>query len=143
MNRLLSFFLALALAGCSSANYTIDIRDTGARGDGQSDDARAIQKAIDRCSRRGGGTVLLSGGRCYLSGPIELKSDVNFHIDAGTTLLANPDSSIYVLSAFGDNRAEGTMWIYCKDISNLSITGQGTIDGNGIAFMGPEAEDSF
>jgi len=144
MRRLVSLALALALVACQSADPSrIDVRKTGAKGDGHSDDAAAIQKAIDRCSSQGGGTVYLGGGRTYLSGPLELKSNVNLFVDAGTTLLANPDESIYHLSAFGKNEAEGMMWIHCKDVENVTISGMGTIDGNAIPFMGEELFDSY
>lgn len=56
---------------------------------------------------------------------------------------ANPDESIYKLSAFGENRGEGMMCIYAKDAKNISITGKGTIHGNGVAFMGKELHDSY
>lgn len=78
-----------------------------------------------------------------MAGPIELKSNIDLHLDAGSVLKANPDESIYRLSAFKENRGEGMMWLHCKDIENLSITGTGTIHGNGIAFMGKELSDSY
>ena len=67
----------------------------------------------------------------------------NLHIEANATLLANPDESIYHLSAFGANEGEGMMWLYANDAENISITGVGTISGNGVAFMGAELEDSY
>ena len=60
-----------------------------------------------------------------------------------STLLANPDESIYTESAFRENRGEGMMWISGKDLKQISITGTGEIDGNGIAFMGKELDDSY
>ncbi|MDE7408061.1 MAG: glycoside hydrolase family 28 protein, partial [Muribaculaceae bacterium] len=56
---------------------------------------------------------------------------------------ANPDESVYTLSAFGDNRGEGMMWLWGKDLNQVSISGTGTIDGNGPAFMGAELDDSY
>jgi len=123
--------------------YTVDVVSYGAKGDGSTDDAPAIQKAIDDCSSCGGGMVVLPSGRTFIAGPLELKSNINLHIEANAVLKANPDESIYHLSAFGKNEGEGMMWIHCKDIENLSITGQGIIDGNGVAFMGAELDDSY
>ncbi len=125
------------------AQVVYDVCRFGALGDGKTDDAVAIQQAIDRCSSEGGGRVLLPANHTFLAGPIQLKSNVELHLQATATLLANPDESIYHLSAFGDNKGEGMMWIYAQHAQNISITGMGTISGNGVAFMGGELDDSY
>ena len=131
------------MASVLPAQTCYDILSFGAKGDGVTDDAMAIQKAIDRCSAEGGGMVLLPRNHVFLSGPIELKSQVELHLEATATLKANPDEGIYRLSAFGENRGEGMLWLWAKDAENISITGKGTIHGNGIAFMGDELGDSY
>ena len=140
-----SVFLSLLLwlVGLSYAQTVYDVTAVGAVGDGKTDDALAIQRAIDRCSAEGGGRVLFPRNHTFLAGPIELKSNVELHLEATATLKANPDESIYQLSAFGENRGEGMLWLYANGAENLSITGRGTIHGNGIAFMGAELEDSY
>ena len=139
---LLAAFLTW-MATCLSAQTSYDILSFGAKGDGMTDDAVAIQKAIDRCSAEGGGVVLLPRNHVFLSGPVELKSNVELHLEATAMLKANPDEGIYRLSAFGENRGEGMLWLWAKDAENISITGKGTIHGNGIAFMGAELSDSY
>ena len=136
---------ALLLCGIefSFAQTVYDVTAAGAVGDGKTDDAKAIQQTIDRCSAEGGGRVLFPRNHTFLAGPIELKSNVELHLEATATLKANPDESIYQLSAFGENKGEGMLWLYANDAENLSITGKGTIHGNGIAFMGKELDDSY
>ena len=133
----------LLVASVAMAQQVYNVCQYGAVGNGKADDATAIQKAIDLCSAEGGGQVLLPANHTFLAGPIQLKSNVNLHIETNATLLANPDESIYHLSAFGANEGEGMMWLYANDAENISITGVGTISGNGVAFMGAELEDSY
>lgn len=120
-----------------------NILDFGAKGDGQTDDAIAIQRAIDACHENKGGRVLLPSGYTFLSGPFNLKSDITFYVQKGATLLANPDEKIYIQSAFRENQGEGTIWIGGENIDNVTLTGDGIIDGNGVAFMGAEQKDAY
>ena len=100
----------LWLTVMSSAAQTVyDVTAAGAIGNGITDDAQAIQRTIDRCSQEGGGRVLLPRNHTFLAGPIELKSNVELYLEATATLKANPDESIYHLSAFGENRGEGML----------------------------------
>ncbi|MCQ2223598.1 MAG: glycoside hydrolase family 28 protein [Bacteroidaceae bacterium] len=140
---ILTLLCLICLTPAVWAERIFNVLEYGAKGDGRTDDATAIQKAIDACTQAGGGQVLLPTGHTFMAGPIELKSNIDLHLDVNATLLANPNEDIYCLSAFGENRGEGMMWLWCKDIENLSITGRGTIDGNGIAFMGKELGDSY
>ncbi len=134
--------LVWVLAVAAQTNV-YNVMNYGASGDGLADDAVALQRAIDECSRQGGGQVLLPSGHTFVAGPVELKSNVDLHLDVNSRLVAHPDEGKYRLSAFKENRGEGMMWLWCRDVQNLSITGQGTIDGNGVAFMGRELDDSY
>ncbi|HNW49678.1 MAG TPA: glycosyl hydrolase family 28 protein [Prolixibacteraceae bacterium] len=121
---------------------TYNITNFGAIGDGKTDNAKAIQQAIDTCTENGGGQVLIPAGT-FMTGPFDLKSNVEFHVSAGATVLANPDEMVYTQSAFKENKGEGSIWMGGKDAVNVTISGQGTIDGNGPAFMGPEEKAAY
>ena len=66
---------------------TLDVTDYGAKADGTTDNTAAIQKAIDECSAKGGGRVLVPGGGAYMTYTLNLKNNVELHIDRGATLL--------------------------------------------------------
>ena len=93
----------------------------------------AINKAIDACSKAGGGRVIVPEGT-WETGAIRLKSHVNLVVEKGATLLFAFDTSLYptVLT-----RWEGLdVWnyspcIYAYEETDVAITGAGTIDGNG------------
>lgn len=119
-----------------------NIIDFGAVADGKTDNAFAIQKAIDTCSGKGGGMVFIPSG-IFMTGPFDLKSYVDFHVSASAVVLANPDEMVYTQSAFKENYEEGSIWIGGKDAEKVSISGQGIMDGNGVAFMGPEEKNAY
>ena len=125
------------------AQETYDPLRFGAKGDGLTDDAVALQNTIDRCAADGGGRVLLRRGHTFMAGPVQLKSNVELYLEATAMLIANPDESIYHLSAFGENRGEGMLWLWAEHAENISIGGKGTIHGNGIRFMGAKLADSY
>ena len=88
---------------------------------------KAIQSAVDECAGMGGGTVWVPAGR-YITGSIELKSFVNLHLEQGAILEGSKNLEDYA-SSF---RNHGI--IYCVDAQQVSITGQGIIDGQGTFF---------
>ncbi len=120
-----------------------NITDFGAVGDGTTDNSKAIQAAIDTCSDKGGGTVLVPSGKVFMTGPFDLKSNINLHLEGNAKILANPDEMVYTKSAFKDNYGEGSIWMGGENAENITISGTGTLDGNGTAFMGPEEKAAY
>jgi unsaturated rhamnogalacturonyl hydrolase len=117
-------------------------RSYGARGDGSTKDTLAIQSAIDACAKDGGGTVRLSAGT-YLSAPIVLKSNITLLLEHGATLLGSPDHADYPANT--EFRAPGLQsLVSATDASNIAITGEGTIDGDGESWwaMARQIKDS-
>ncbi len=134
-----------------------NILDFGAKGDGVTNDAKAIQSAIDSCYNNGGGTVFVPGGHTYMIGSIVLKSYVELHLENGATLKASTDMKDY--ATFESQRSLDTTlkvpsfenceyagkpvnyFIYAKDAEYVSITGYGKIDGSEEIYYGEDMGD--
>ena len=142
MKKYLMILLALLPAFSCSRSTVYDVTRFGAKGDGVTDDAAAIQQAVDRAAENGG-TVVFPAGKTFLSGPVRLRGGVEYRLEPKAVLKAHPDETRYHLSAFGRNEGEGMLWLWAEDEEDIVIDGAGTIDGNGVAFMGEELEDSY
>jgi polygalacturonase len=103
------------------------ITDFGAVPDSKTLCTDFIQRAIDDCSLSGGGKVIVSAGR-FLSGTIFLKNNVNLYLERGAVLLGSTRIEDY----------KPDILIRGQNVENISITGFGTIDGQGDAFWIPE-----
>ena len=133
--------LALCVLGVQAAVAGVyDARDYGAKGDGKTLDHAAINKAIDAANNDGGGQVVLSAGT-YLCGSIRLKSNVELHLAAGAKILAAPaEMKAYDKSEVfgGPEYQDGghtyfhNSLIWAEGQQNVSITGHGMIDGEGL-----------
>jgi len=119
-----------------------NIKDYGAVADGVTLNTAAIQAAIDTCTASGGGKVIIPAGT-WKSGTIWLKENVELHLELGATLLASDNMDDYNdIDAFEQNhrvvKTEG--WVgkhllIALEITDIAITGLGTIDGNCYAFV--------
>lgn len=93
----------------------------------------AIQQAIDAAASDGGGTVVVPAGE-FLTGALFLKSNVELHLSAGAVLKFSDDPKDYpvVHSRWeGVHRKVYASCIYAQNVENISVTGFGTLDGNG------------
>ena len=118
-----------------------DVRNYGAVGDGKTLNTAAIQKAIDDCASKNGGTVLLEDGT-YMTGSIVLRSNVNLHIEQNAVLLGSPNCGDYpekqnLKHVISENlpRTRNASMIFAEECENISITGMGKIDCNGTRFV--------
>ncbi|GAA4321584.1 glycoside hydrolase family 28 protein [Flaviaesturariibacter amylovorans] len=115
---------------------TFAITRFGARADGHSLNTAAINGAIDACSRKGGGVVLVPAG-LWLTGPVELKSNVNLHLAKGALLQFTPDLSQYALVASnweGLPQMRNQSPLSATNAVNIAVTGFGIVDGSGDAW---------
>jgi len=143
MRKLSSNLLLSTLAACASlvaaqpamaaiGSTICNVQSYGAKANGATKDTTSIQHAIDACEAKGGGTVLLPAGT-YLSGPIVLKSNITLKLDKDATLLGSPDFSDY--PQITEFRAPGRQaLVSAKNAHNVSIVGEGTINGNGFGW---------
>ena len=108
----------------------LSVKDYGATGDGKTKDTDAIQQTIERCEMLGGGEVLVPAGN-YLTGALELRSNVLLRLAEGATLNGSPDvKTDYPLRQV---RWEGHFmkayigFISATDAENIGIVGPGKI----------------
>ena len=128
MGKLLLFILIIVVSVTSIRSETYNIKDFGAVGDGKTLNTLAIQKAINKCRDAGGGVVLIPAGT-FISGTIQLFSDINLHLESGAVLKGSEKVSDYYL-----NKIRVGL-IYTENSSNVFITGHGNIDGSGDVFV--------
>ncbi|GEO10145.1 glycoside hydrolase [Segetibacter aerophilus] len=115
---------------------TINIITYGAKADGITLNTKSINAAVTACSKKGGGVVVVPAG-LWLTGPVELKSNVNLHLKKEALLQFTPDFDQYELV---QSNWEGVpQWrnqspLFANNQTNIAITGFGIIDGSGEAW---------
>ncbi len=135
-NKPYSFSNLPKIAKTSFKADTLNILKFGAVSDGLTLNTKSINNAIIACNKRGGGVVLIPKG-LWLSGPIELKSNVNLHLQENSILQFTRDFSQYPLVASNweglpQMRNQSPLW--ATNQQNIAITGKGIIDGAGDAW---------
>jgi polygalacturonase len=136
---------ALLLIVCSSfvimkkntAAKDYDITKYGAKGDSSTSNTKSIQQAIDDCSAKGGGTVVVPKG-IFISGAIFLKKGVSLRVDKGGVLkgsLPQDDYPQIPTRWEGEERVWTSAFINADHTDNITISGEGTIDGSGDLWL--------
>ena len=118
-------------------NRVCNLTQYGGIGDGKTKNTRAFRMTISDCARQGGGKVIVPTGT-WLTGPIQLESNINLVIQKGAQILFTTNYADYLPAVF--SRFEGVEYynysppIYAKNAENIAITGEGSINGQGEKF---------
>jgi polygalacturonase len=118
------------LTGNATAAKVCAVRQYGAEGNGATNDAVAIQKAIDDCSGTYKGIVLMDGGLVYVSSPLILKSHMTLRIVGGTTLAGSTDHADYPDNVEFKDKGKQAL-LAATNAEDVTIDGTGVIDGRG------------
>ncbi len=130
---LLVLIYQLITIGLYASGKSYDITRYGAKGDEKTVNTKFIQKAIDDCSKNGGGIVVIPKGK-FFTGTVLLKDNVTLSMEEGASLLGSTDINDYQLVdpfRTGNGAPMGYCFIGAVNAKNVGITGKGTIDGRG------------
>ncbi len=136
--KLLTGLLMLCVGGFARAEVPVfDVRQHGAVGDGKTHDTTAINKAVKACAAAGGGQVKFPPGK-YLTGTINLESNVTLMLEAGAEIIGTADLEQYQnFNPPGSTPlANRNRWhralVLGVGVENVAIMGPGIINGNKV-----------
>lgn len=115
------------------------ITDFGAVPGGEASNTESFRKAIASCAKAGGGRVVVPKG-LWLTGPIHLESRIGLFLEKDSRVFFSGDFSEYANPVF--SRFEGiefynySPFIYANGAEDISVSGEGTLDGNGGVWKG-------
>lgn len=118
-----AILLVCAATLAAAAPLEFNVEAYGAKGDGRTINTAAFEKAIAAASAAGGGVVLVPSGT-FVSGTIQLRSNITLRVTPAAILKGSADIADYPVRHF----------IYSSQARNVAIDGGGIIDGNGEAF---------
>lgn len=104
------------------------LTEVGGVGDGITLNTEVISKGISKLSKMGGGHLIVPQG-VWLTGPVMLKDNIDLHLEKNAILLFSSDKRLYVDAEGKSSRVDPA--IRASKRKNISITGEGIIDGNG------------
>ena len=127
MKATLPIWVLLMGAHAWGAGPLFNVLDYGARNDGGAPSTEAIRSAIQAAKAAGGGTVYIPAGK-YITGPIELVSNLVLHVEAGATVQFPAERLPYTKGRTQGIETIGPVpLIGGHDLENVSITGRGVI----------------
>ncbi len=108
----------------SFPDNSVVLTDFGGVGNGLELNTEPFRKAISALEKLGGGHLVVPAG-IWLTGPISLKDNIDLHLDRGAVIMATHDRTQHLKGS------KPTTLISASKRTNVAITGEGTIDGNG------------
>ncbi|MBP9031180.1 MAG: glycoside hydrolase family 28 protein [Dysgonomonadaceae bacterium] len=116
--------------------YRVNLLDFGGKSDGITLNTEAFEKAMQDLSQKGGGTLVVPKG-IWFTGPIVFRSNINLHLEKGALILFSPDFDLYplvktVFEGLDTRRCQSP--ISGRNLENIAITGEGSINGSGEAW---------
>ena len=117
-------------------NNKVSVEKFGGVGDGITLNTNAFAKAMDALAAKGGGTLIVPKG-IWFTGPIVFRSNINMHLEKGAVILFSPDFNLYpivetIFEGLDTRRCQSP--ISGRNLVNVAITGQGSINGYGEAW---------
>lgn len=114
----------------------VNIADFGGVADGVTLNTEAFSKAMNALAQQGGGTLIVPSG-IWFTGPIVFQSNINLHLEKGALILFSPDFDLYplvttVFEGLDTRRSQSP--ISGRNLVNIAITGEGSINGSGDAW---------
>lgn len=114
----------------------VNLADFGGVGDGTGLNTDAFAAAIAALAEKGGGKLVVPPG-IWLTGPIKLRSRIDLHLECGALVKFSGDYKLYPLAVVdvrGEKDVESVSPISGENLEDVAITGEGIIDGGGIAW---------
>lgn len=115
---------------------SLNLLDVGGSPDGVTLNTEAFAQGIKELSDKGGGTLIVPKG-IWFTGPIVFASNIEMHLEKGALILFSPDRDLYplvetIFEGLGTRRAQSP--ISGRNLENIAITGEGSINGSGDAW---------
>ena len=110
-------------------DLAVSLTDFGGVGDGVTDNTQAFEKAVSALEKQGGGHLVVPAG-VWLTGPISFKSHMDLHLEKNALVLLHPDKAMHL------KKGKVVPGISANKRTDISITGEGIIDGNGEWWRG-------
>lgn len=111
-----------------------DVTKYGVYNDGETNNTKAIKAVIEIAEKNGGGIIYFPSGK-YISGSIELKSNMTLYLESGALILGSENKEDYPMITKeiveGYTREGHAAMVYAINAENIALEGRGTIDGRG------------